>query len=817
MSAHPPVPPGLGDEEDVGSPGGGEAKASRRPTVKMFHADEKPIQRVVKAHGRTRSSVSSVESDFSGTVPPGLEEHASAVDMISAKGTDTDEIESERTLGSEKSSRSVSFSMDDDIIREVRRKSLENAGSRSMRTITTDDGDASIEEFEKWSKTVKSFLMPGETKEDKESNDGEDDQDDDEDTLQKKLVERLTLLGEMKQKYEVDTQEMLAEKIRNFDKQIRDELTQANDLKRRFDGMFDLVKKWATPVYMRRTRLVSECHRAAARVRGLQEGLAVQTEGMKNISKLAREQIEATKEKIKRVHRNTDALARSLGVEKSTRAHNQYLELSIYLWRKFLSEATQASTQASAELTTKSLDIEQFKTTELTSLLHQSNIELKLLSENVERENQVLGLEYEKAKSVRGKTSEELDAEHAEALSDLLELQRRRDATQNTAVAVENRLQAMKRRRQILEREFQELAIALRALWPSNTVTVNIAEQQLRQIESVDRQRKKLQSAFRERLDTAMAETKLSEEIKWRNRQEVSLRDAERAILEYSITKKEELEVAVSDVGNKFQDQFEDRVAKLRLEKEEHARLGRVRSSRLEELQRDFERIQDMKKRIEDVHDQRLARRHRLQALKERFRQRWHQGHIKSEGAEKFLLRVQWTMDFTPEMIERCRENMHTLRVKLPLIRSCRADIRQRNRVLGDVLQLQHYIANPEHPEEATIAALRRLDLALPNPRGSAGAQHLEFEALNELLKQTYEDLTSELDDLDRKLLSDIDRLESTSNGYIFVHRGLEYKEVVRRQEEIVKRPVRWAQWEKKCRSMLPKLRGRRVRGGRSK
>jgi len=795
MNAHPTLPPGLADDGEHEVHDQKTSNTARRPTVKVFRDSVVSTATTTTAR-QSVSSVSSIDA-----MPPGLEKHISrASNVPDSAETKIDAMESAPSLIPIKS-------LEGGVVKE-RRDSLKNKAyfHASASTVTSEDADASKEAYENWSQNVRgSFPYVRKTP----HPNGESKANLTDDQLEQHLTERLETLSELKRTFEAKTQKILAEKIREFHAQIEAEMVRGEEYKQKAERFFDSVKKWVTPMYARRSALVSECQLSRARLRGLVEGIEVQRQGMQVIDKVSKEQIDLAKDKLKRVHRNTDALARSLGIVETEKPHNEYLELSIYLWQKYLSDVTQACMQASSEFSSKDADVDQFKASELKSLVHQSKIELQLQSENIDRENAVLAKELEKA-GIRdtGSTHRAQDLEHERVKQSVASLEKLRNSKTQALESLESRLGAMKHKRGILQREFQELSLALKALWPSNDVSVNIAEQQLRMIEAVDEQRKHLQSSFRERLDTVMAETKLAEEVKWRNRIETAQLSTERAVAENRARKKDQIETAVSDIGNRYQDEFEDRVAKLRLEKDEHARLVRVRSARLNELTSDLGRIEELKQKHRQVHERKMEKHRRLQSLKERFRQRWHRGDVSSETAEKFLLRVQWTMNFTPKIIETCRESMRTLRAKLPLIRSCRADIRQRERILRQVTELQKYVANPFQIQDATLAALRQLDLVLPDPRSSAGAQHLEFEALKESLKQTYDDLVSELMELDAKLISDIAHLERASAGYIFMHKGLEYKEVVRRQDDTYKRAVKWAAWENKMRSKLPRLRG---------
>ena len=74
------------------------------------------------------------------------------------------------------------------------------------------------------------------------------------------------------------------------------------------------------------------------------------------------------KGKITRLHRNTDAMARSLGKETKGE-HNQSLKLSIYLSRRHLSEASKACDQAKAERKSRDADVAEFKMEEISRLI----------------------------------------------------------------------------------------------------------------------------------------------------------------------------------------------------------------------------------------------------------------------------------------------------------------------------------------------------------------------------------------------------------------------------------------------------------------
>ena len=742
-------------------------------------------------------TVSSVDSEFIGSFPPGLEDHAGSVEEMDSK--------TEGVIASNKSTRppppdydppsDEKASIAEDTPEDRRRRLSQSV---SELTIDSTDAEASMEKFESWSRRVDEQMA--------EQKRAEEDHPI---AKRARMIRTLERLRDRKNRFASETHEILKEQIQRFDAEIRAEIVRAEEYKQTFEKTFERVKSWAAPLYVSRAKLVSDRQHAFARLSGLEEGIRVQLEGMRSIDALAQKQVDATKDRLKRVFRNTDALARSLNLVETDKPHNEYLELSIYLWQKYLSDATQTCTQASEELVSKDADIAQFKLSELRDLHHQSEIEIKLLTDNVARENAVLDAEFAKVASNKPSPDAKLsDPAHAEAMARVDALEATRDRKLQALESVENHLRSMKRNRHALEREVQELSIALKTMWPSSEISVNIAEQQLRQIEAFDRKRKELEANFRDRLNTAMTETKLAEEIKWRNRHEVAVRSADHAIRSSGVSEKANMKEMVAEVGNKYQGQFEDRVSKLHLEKEEHSRLARVRSARVLELQTDLERIEDMKSRLRAIFEKRTQKHNRLLTLKERFRHRWHESEtITSEEAEKFLLRVQWTMDFTPSMIDACRSNMRTLRTMLPMIRSSRADIRQRERIVRLIIGLTKFVANPNSADASTLQIIDSLGLVLPDPRSSAAAQHLEFETLRDSLKQTYEDLTSELLKLDDKLLATVEALESSSTGYIFKYRGVEYKEIVRRQDSIAKRPVDWAQWESQMRSRLPRIR----------
>lgn len=599
-----------------------------------------------------------------------------------------------------------------------------------------------------------------------------------------------------------ETERLVAEEIKKYDRQIRQQTERTQELRLQFEAITLKIRLWATPAFDGRLRLLKATQQASARVKGLEEGIIVQRHGMGSIQKLAETQIEATKEKLKRVHRNTDALARALGIADTSTPHNEQLQLSIYLWQKHLSEATQALMQARAESSTKTIDITQFKADELRSLIHQSQIEHQLLSANIEKEKAVLLAEHKrKITSVPTAFDGSLKQQNEVVgkLRNICELK------QQLLTEVEQKLEAMKSKRHVLEREFQELAVGLKALWPATDVSVNIAEKQLQQIEAIEAQRKELEGKFQERMSTAMAEAKLEEEIKWRNKVELRKESFRKDRNKSIAMSNENIQSKVQEVGNDFQDQFESQLTKLAGEKEEHGRLGRMRQDRVGELQGDLDRINEMRGRLQAAHDGRMGNRHRLRELKERFRHRWRDGRLDSEHVEKFLLRVQWTMQFTPAMVTTCRQNMRTLRTELPLVRSCRADIRQRERIVTHIRELHNYVASPVQPSAAGLRTLRALDMILPTPKDPPEVQHLELEALEDSLRQTYADLTSELLGLDKKLKADILNLEQNSS-YVFKHKGQEYKEVLRHQNEMARHKLNLSLWLKKMKGSMPRM-----------
>ena len=75
-------------------------------------------------------------------------------------------------------------------------------------------------------------------------------------------------------------------------------------------------------------------------------------------------------------------------------------------------------------------------------------------------------------------------------------------------------------------------------------------------------------------MDTAMAETKLEEEIKWRNKLDLYQKTHVKALAAAKARQDGGVQAVVQDVGNAFQDQFELQVSQLSTEKEEHARLA---------------------------------------------------------------------------------------------------------------------------------------------------------------------------------------------------------------------------------------------------
>jgi len=598
------------------------------------------------------------------------------------------------------------------------------------------------------------------------------------------------------------TEMKVAEKIQEYDKSIREETEKSLELKDRYEKIYLEVQLWGAPASELRARLLKDTQQSSARVKGLEEGIMVQRQGMASIQRLAETQIEATKEKLKRVHRNTDALARALGIADTSTPHNEQLQLSIYLWQKHLSEATQALMQARAEASTKMIDISQFKADELRSLIHQSQIEHQLLSANIEKEKAVLAAEHKRRiQSV----PTAFDAALKQQNETVAQFQGMCERKQQMLKNVEQKLDTMKSKRHVLEREFQELAVGLKALWPATDVSVNIAEKQLQQIEAIEAQRKELEGKFQERMNTAMAEAKLEEEIKWRNKLELYKENFRQSREKSILSADDSIQNKVQEVGNEFQDKFEKELTKLSKEKEEHGRLARMRQQRVGELQGDLDRINEMKGRLQAAHDARMGNRHRLRELKERFQQRWKDGRLDSEHVEKFLLRVQWTMQFTPLMVTRCRQNMRTLRTHLPTVRSCRADIRQRERIVTHILELQKYVADPVNASAASLKTLRELDMILPSDNDTPEVQHLELEALEESLRQTYADLASELIALDKKLMADILSLEENSS-YVFKHKGQEYKEVLRHQDHMAQKKLNLSLWRKKMKGAMPRV-----------
>ena len=296
------------------------------------------------------------------------------------------------------------------------------------------------------------------------------------------LVNRMEELSHLKQEHAETTERLVAAKIRELDSSIRVELERATKAESRFRNFSSSFKKWTAPAFIQRAQVFTSTQEAEARLRGLEEGIRVHAAGMRKIDRVARDQIEEIKSKITRLHRNTDAMSRSLGKEEVKGEHNQGLKLSIYLSQRHISEVTKACDQASVERKSRDADVAEFKIEEISRLIHQSNMELELLRTNIQRELGVLNAEMsrEKFDDLLPK-----DTEHAKFLREVQTLRNKRDEKQKRLESLESQLENMKNKRRSLEREFRELKVAIKALAPSSRSNVDIAEQQMKQLESV--------------------------------------------------------------------------------------------------------------------------------------------------------------------------------------------------------------------------------------------------------------------------------------------------------------------------------------------
>ena len=630
------------------------------------------------------------------------------------------------------------------------------------------------------------------------------------DTVASFLVQRMEELSLIKQKHAEMTERLVAAKIRELDTSIREELRAATEAETRCRTFAASFEKWTAPAFIQRAQIFTATQEAEARLRGLEEGIRVQAAGMRKISRVARDEIEDVKGKITRLHRNTDAMARSLGKETKGE-HNQSLKLSIYLSQRHLSEASKACDQANAERKSRDADVAEFKMEEISRLIHQSNVELELLRANIQRELGVLNSEVS-----REKFDDLLpeDPEYAKFLRDTETLRNERDEKRKRLESLETQLENMKNKRHALEREFRELKVAIKATAPSSRSNVDIAEQQMKQLESLERKRKELSRRFKDRVTTVASETRLAEEVKWRNRIEAArLRSATtRTSPENEVEEGKDLLEIASGVENTFQHEFEDRVSMLRREKEERQRLSSISRKRLDELEADLSRVEEARSKRHRERDELVNRRVRLKNLKATYRDLWRSGKIDSDRAETFFQRVQYISSFTPEMIAACRSRMTSMRRSIPLIRTCRVDHQHRVHVLELILHLREFVAT--YPERKNLSpsmtqALQELGLVLPDESESPETQRVQFASLRDTLISTYSHLTSELSDMDTKLLRDIKLLkDSTQGNYEFKYRGEIVADTIREDKKLLIKRPNFTRWERSMRSSMSSLRG---------
>jgi hypothetical protein len=620
------------------------------------------------------------------------------------------------------------------------------------------------------------------------------------------LVKRMEELSVIKQKHAETTERLVAAKIRELDLSIRTELESMKKAETRCRNFSERLKKWTAPALVQRAQVFTSTQEAEARLRGLEEGLRVQAAGMRQIDRVARDQIEEIKRKITRLYRNTDAMSRSLG-ETSEHEHNGELKLSIYLSQRHLSQTGKSCDQARAEIKSRDADVAEFKIEEIGRLIHQSNVELELLRANIERQSKVW-------RSEMSRTSYEdlmpADPEHAKFLRDMETLRNERDEKRKRLESLETQLENMRNKRQSLEREFRELKVALKALAPSQCSNVDIAKQQMIEIEMIERKRKEISNRFKERKKTIALESRLAEEVKWRNRIDVVIQASKLRSKTFSAQDDEVAEEnnfieTAQSVETSFRDDLENRVSMLRREKEKRARLSALSRERLDELEADLSRVEEIKRKLTKQKDETVRRRIRLKNLKQTYREAWRSDKIDSRSVEKFLMLIHSASSFTSEMISTCKSRLATMRKSLPLIRTCRVDHQHRLHVFELILHLREFVATcPRKLSSSMAQALQELGLVLPDLSESPATQRVQFASLRDTLISTYSHLTSELSDLDTKLLRDIKLLEDSAKGtYVFKYRGKCVSETVQEDKKMLSKRPNFVRWERMMRSSL--------------
>lgn len=589
------------------------------------------------------------------------------------------------------------------------------------------------------------------------------------------LVRRLDEIGSARLHYAEETDRAVRESIAKYDAQIRANVVEVSKMKDRCDAFFEKLKRWSKPVYAKRHRLRSNMDYGRKKLAQMSQALTSQSSLAASVRKTVRSRKRELIRSLAQLYRNCDAIERSLGRKPSPRSHNECLDLSVYLYQKYLSDITRAVGQVQDEMDTRAEDVREFKIEELRTLLHQSGVENEILDTNIKRESDTLMSEL--GRDDEETPSTHVDRAHEASVSSLAALSTRRDQASATQEALESHVCSLRTQRDRIADAFGELKVAMSSMCAneSNAVRLSVAEQHLRQIDTIKAQYAQLRGSFKDRTKTALDEARLEAQLKWQSRYDAMVRLGEQHEAGHRDTSQQSVRDVAGEIGRSFQSEFEAKVVKLRQEKTEHARLIRRRAKRLEELQTDLTRVERLKLRQSRRVQSATRDRQRLGELKRQLRDRWQRGEISSECVEKFLFRVQWTTTFTPEMITRCRERMKTLRSKLPIIRACRTELHRHLTAVRQLRTISKYLSRATgisvHVDEDTRNGLESLDLILPDPKSSPATQRIRFEALRDALIDLVDDLSTEIAESEAELKKAVKILRE--NGYVFKHRSM--------------------------------------------